>query len=86
MYLVTAEARFLKKKLLMGPMGLNQAQNEVFCHFIEFGSYVFLEIVYSDSSQQCPISSKGKPTANGTNWPNSGPKNVFSPLFLSFVH
>ena len=25
-------------------MGLNQAQNEVFCHFIEFGSYVFLKL------------------------------------------
>ena len=41
-------------------MGLNQAQDKVFCHFLDFGSLVFLEIAYSDSLQQCPTFSKGK--------------------------
>ena len=44
----------------LSPTGLNQAQNEVFCHFIEFGSYVFLEIVYSDSLRQYLTSSTDK--------------------------
>ena len=37
----------LKKKnggLKLGITGLNMAQNEVFCHFVEFGSYFSLEI------------------------------------------
>ena len=38
-------------------MGLNQAQNEVFHNLVEFGSYVFVEITYSDSLQQCLTSS-----------------------------
>ena len=41
-------------------MVLNQAQNEVFHHFLEFGSYIFLEIAYSDSLRQCLRSSRGK--------------------------
>ena len=32
------------KKQIGGPTDLNQAQNEVFRYFIEFGSYFFLEI------------------------------------------
>ena len=42
-------------------MGQNQARNEVFCHFLEFGLLVFLEIAYNDSLQQCLTSSRGKP-------------------------
>ena len=53
--LVTDEARFLGKNL--GPICLNQSQNKVFYHFIEFGSYIFLEI---DSLRQCLTSSRGK--------------------------
>ena len=41
-------------------MGLNQAQNEVFPHLLEFGSYVFLEIAYNDSLLQCLTPSRGK--------------------------
>ena len=40
--------------------GLNQTQNEVFRHFLEFGSLIFLEIAYNDSLQQCLTSNKGK--------------------------
>ena len=40
-------------------MGLNQAQNEVFYHFLEFGSYVFLAIEYDNSLQQRLASSRG---------------------------
>ena len=46
---MTEEARFLNKKS-GGPnldsMGLNYVQNEV---FLEFGSLVFLEILYNDT-------------------------------------
>ena len=50
-YLVTDEARFGKKigGPNLGPMGLNQ-----------FGSYVFLEIEYDGSLQQCLTSSRAK--------------------------
>ena len=37
-----------------------QTQNEVFCHFIEFGSYVFPKITYNDSFWQCLASGTGK--------------------------
>ena len=50
-YLVTVKARVLKKTL--GATGRNQAQNEVFCHFIEFGSNVFLEIAFNGGLHQC---------------------------------
>ena len=58
-YLVSDEARFLRNifgGLNLGPTGVNQTQNEVFCHFLEFGSWVFLEIAYGDSLRKifCP--------------------------------
>ena len=67
---MTDQARFLKKKkkkktncgLNLGPAGLNQAQNEVFCYFLEFGSQVFLEIEYDDTLQQCLTLVEVKPT------------------------
>ena len=31
-----------------------------FCHFLKFGSLVFLEIAYNDSVKQCVTSSRGK--------------------------
>ena len=45
------QSQIFKKKIVgpnLGPMGLNQAQNEVFCLFLEFGSEVFPEIEYDD--------------------------------------
>ena len=42
----------------MGPTGLNQTQNEVFCQFIESRSYIFL--AYYDSLRQCLISRRDK--------------------------
>ena len=62
MMIVTDEARF-KKKIggpNLNPMGLNQAKNEVFRYFVQFGPYVFLEIAYNDSLRQCLTSSRGK--------------------------
>ena len=64
-YLVTDEARFLGKNL--GSVGLNQSQNKVFCHLIEFGSYIFLEI---DSLRQCLTSSRGKTQNKNLGGPN----------------
>ena len=43
-------------------MGQNQAQNYVFCHFLKFGSLVFLEIACNDRLQQCLTSSRDKIT------------------------
>ena len=53
----------LKKKnwgLKLGITGLNMAQSEVFCHFVEFGSYFSLEIAYNNSWRQLLTSSRGK--------------------------
>ena len=44
----------------LGPACLNQAQSEVFCHFLTFSSLVFFEIAYNDSLQQCLTFSRGK--------------------------
>ena len=44
----------------LGPTGLNQSQNEVFCHFPGFGSLVFLENAYNDILKQCLAFSRGK--------------------------
>ena len=41
-------------------MGLSQAQNELFCHFLEFRYLVFFEIAHDDSLRQCLTSSKEK--------------------------
>ena len=83
-YLVTEEARH---DMNLGSMGLNQAQNEVFHHFLEFGSNCFLEIAYNVSWQQCLISSRGKTHKKnlgpkfGPNESKSVPKLGFSPFF-----
>ena len=45
---------------IWGKMGQNQAQNQVFCHFLKFGSLDFLEIAYTDTLQQCITSSRAK--------------------------
>ena len=77
-------------------MSLNQAQNEVFRHFVEFGSYVFPEIGYNDSLRQCLISSRGKTHEKilfrpkfGPNGTKSSPKLGFSPfsqvILISFL-
>ena len=53
---MTDKARFFNKKnggSNLGLMGLNQAQNKVFRHLLEFGSYAFLEIEQNDSFRQC---------------------------------
>ena len=47
--LTSIRGKILKKKNFGPRFGLNQAQNEVFCHFLEFGLYVFFEIDYDDS-------------------------------------
>ena len=67
-------------------MVLNQAQNDVFCHFIEFGSYAFLEIVYSDNLRQCLTSSKGKTHEKKTELGpiGFGSKSDLKIVFLSF--
>ena len=44
----------------MGPTVLNQAQDEVFCDFLEFASLDFCETAYNDSLHQCLTSSRGK--------------------------
>ena len=72
----------------MGPTGLNQFQNEVFLHFFEFGSLVFLEAVCNDSLQQSLTSSRDKTREKkilgskfGANGPKLGLKGGFSPFF-----
>ena len=83
-YLVTDEARFLKKNLAaricakwtkIGP------KTRFFYHFFKFGSLVFLEITYNDSLQQCITFSRGNTHEKnfwgpnlGQKGPKSGPK------------
>ena len=74
-------------------MSLNQAQNEVFRHFVEFGSYVFPEIGYNDSLRQCLISSRGKTHEKilfrpkfGPNGTKSSPKLGFFAVFSSYIN
>ena len=43
-----------------GPKRPNRAQNLFFCHFIKFGSLVFIEIALNDNLQQFLTSSRGK--------------------------
>ena len=64
----------------------------VFCHFLEFGSLVILEIIISDSLQQCPTTSRGKTRKKNlgsqiwTKWAKISPKIRFFVIFSSLVH
>ena len=56
-------------------MGLSQAQNQVFRHLLEFGSYFYYEIAYDDSLRQCLTSARSK-ISEKKNWgPNLGLTN-----------
>ena len=89
-YLVIEEARFLKKifrNLNLGLTGLNQVQNEVFRHFLEFELLVFLEIAYNYRLQQCLTSNLGQSHVKifenqnlAPHEPNWSPKLGFSPF------
>ena len=71
---------FEKKKFdgpSMGSFGLNQAQNEVFRHLLEFRSYFFLEIAYNYSFQWCQRLLRVKTHENNFLGPKSGPKLGF---------
>ena len=84
------EARFLKKIFRnpnLGLTGLNQVQNEVFRHFLEFELLVFLEIAYNCRLQQCLTSNVGQSQVEifenqnlVPNEPNWSPKLGFSPF------
>ena len=69
-----------------GQKGQNWAGNQVFCHFLKFGSLVFLEIAYNDSLQQCMISSRGKTHEKNFGdqiWVKMGQNQIFC-HFLKF--
>ena len=60
-----------------------------FCHFLKFGSLVFLEIAYNDSLQQCITSSRGKILKKSFGdqiWAKIRLKTRFSVIFWSLVH
>ena len=67
-------------------MGLSQAQNQVFRHLLEFGSYFYYEIAYNDSLRQCLTSARGKISEKklrpkfGSKEPKPGQKLGFSPF------
>ena len=86
---MTDGARFLKKEfgsLNLGPMSLNQTQNKFFCHFLKFGTYVFLEIACNDSLQLCLTSSRGKTYENNFEGPNLGQTDQNRARNLVFCH
>ena len=62
-YLLTEGGRFFKNNFgspNFGQMAQNWPQNQVFRHFLKFGSLVFLRITYNDSFQQFITSSADK--------------------------
>ena len=65
-------------------MGISQAQNDVFCNFLESELYVFLEIECNDNLQQCLRSSRSK-TYNVKNLTKIGPEMRFFVIFKSFA-
>ena len=86
---MTDVARFKKKKsgLNLGPMGLNQAQDKVFCYFLDFGSLVFLEIAYNDSMEQFLETNRGKIYEQKLGSPNldqTGQNHAQNQVFLPF--
>ena len=71
----------------VGQTSQNQTWNQVFQHFLNFGSLVFLEMTYSDSLQQCLISSRGKTEKKIIQGPKLGhnlARNQFFCYFLKF--
>ena len=75
--------------------GLNEAQNEFFCHFLKFGSYVFLKIEYDDSLRQYLIFYRGKTHEKkvwgsnfglAENWTKIGSEIRFFAIFPSLIH
>ena len=89
-YMTSSRGRTQKKKFgdqIWAKTGQNWPQNQVFGHFLKFGSLVFLEIEYNDSLQQCMTSSRGKThkkfggTKFGSKRPKSGPNLGFLPFF-----
>ena len=60
-----------------------RSKTRFFCHLLQFGLLVYLEIAYNDSLQQCIASSRGKTHEKknlernlGQNRPKSGPKSM----------
>ena len=84
--LTSSRSKIHKKKFWgpnLGQRGQKWAQNQgFFCHFLKFGSLVFLEIAHKDSLQQRITSSRGK----GYVWLKSAPKLVFFFILSSLVH
>ena len=80
---MTDEAKFLKKNwriwAKIGP------KTRFFCHFLKFGSLVFLETAYCDSLQQCLTSSRGKIHEKNFLGLKFGPKGPKLGLKLGFL-
>ena len=92
-----AEVQLTKKFGIpnLGQTGQNQAQNQVFHHFLKFGLLVFLEILQDESSEQCLTTSRGTTHKNGggvklgqtgQNWAQIWSKMIFLVLMLLVVH
>ena len=75
-----------------GPNGPKSGLKMVFCHFLKFGSLVFLEVAYNDSLQQCLTASRGKNhekkfgTQIGAKGAKIGPETKFFAIFSGLVH
>ena len=57
--------------------GQNGAQNQVLCHFFQFGVLVFQEIVQDDSVKHCLTTSRDKTHGKSFGGPKLGPKLGF---------
>ena len=72
----------------LGLTGLNNAQNEVFRYFLEFGSKVFPEFEYDDSLRQCLTSSRSKThgkNSEGPDFDQAGQNQTRNQVFCHFL-
>ena len=87
-HLVTDEPDLCKKKI--GSLNwvkwakIRRKTRGLFCHFLQFGVLVFLEIGYSDSLQQCITSSRGKTHEKSFFGTNFGSKQAKTRSKISF--
>ena len=77
------------KKISVNQISAKIGPKTRFCHFVKFGLLVFLEIAYSDSFQQCIISSRVKTHKKNWGakiWAKIGPETRFFAVFSILVY
>ena len=87
-FLTSNKGKIYEKRfggLHLGQRGQNWVRNQVFWHFLKFGSLFFLEVAYNDSLQQCITSSRVKTHVKDFWRPNLGKSGSKSGPKLGFL-